>query len=79
VGRDHAGDVFHIARSAKDRMWRVEAILKLGRMRYNAARLADQQAATRALEELSDDADPVIRAAANAARNLTVQEYRMLG
>jgi hypothetical protein len=75
----HSGDVFHIARSAKDRMWRVEAILKLGRMRYNAARLADQQAATRALEELSDDADPVIRAAANAARNLTVQEYRMLG
>ena len=75
----HSGDVFHIARHAKERLWRVEAILKLGRMRFNAARLADQQAATRALEELSDDADPVIRAAANAARSLTIQQYRMLG
>ena len=75
----HSGDVFHIARSAKERMWRVEAILKLGRMRYNAARLADQQAATRALEQLSDDPDPVIRAAANAARNLSIEQYRMLG
>ena len=75
----HTGDVFHLARSAKDRVWRVEAILKLGRLRYNAARLADQQAATRALDQLIGDADPVIRAAANAARNLSIEQYRMLG
>jgi tetratricopeptide (TPR) repeat protein len=75
----HSGDVFHIARHAKERMWRVEAILKLGRMRYNAARLADQQAAERALDELRDDPDAVIRAAANAAKNLSIEQYRMLG
>jgi hypothetical protein len=75
----HSGDVFYIARNATERMWRVEAILKLGRLRYNAARVADQQAATRALEQLSDDRDPIVRAAANAARNLSIEQYRMLG
>ena len=75
----HSGDVFHAARHAKERMWRVEAILKLGRLRYNAARVADQQGANRLLERLGDDPDPVIRAAAHAAKNLSIERYRMLG
>ena len=79
VIEQHSGDVFHVARHAKERMWRVEAILKLGRMRYNAARVADQQGANRLLERLGDDPDPVIRAAAHAAKNLSIERYRMLG
>ena len=75
----HTGDVFHVARRSTERMWRVEAILKLGRLRYNAARVADQQAAGRVLQRLSDDPDPIIRDAAKSARELTIQDYRMLG
>jgi hypothetical protein len=75
----HTGDVFYIAEHAADRMWRVEAILKLGRLRFYAARIADQQAAERLLRRLSKDADPVIRAAAESARSLTIEGYRMPG
>lgn len=74
----HSGDVFYIARRGKERMWRVEAILKLGRLRFNAARIADQQAAARALQELGNDPDPVIQTAVAAARGLTIEQYRML-
>jgi hypothetical protein len=74
----HAGDVFYFARSAGDRMWRVEAILKIGRYRFNAGRIGDQRAALTLLEKLRDDPDPVIRAAAIASINLTEQQYRML-
>jgi hypothetical protein len=74
----HSGDVFHAARHAPERMWRVEAILKLGRLRFSAARLADQRGADRVLAELADDPDPVVRAAVDAARSLTLEEYRML-
>ena len=76
----HSGDLFYVAQDAQERMWRIEAILALGRLRFNAARLADQRAAERFLERLSQtDPDPLIRAAATAARKLTVEKYRMLG
>jgi tetratricopeptide (TPR) repeat protein len=74
----HAGDVFYFARHCPERMWRVEAILKLGRYRFNAERVGDQRGATKLLKQLSQDADPVIRAAADAALKLTAQEYRWL-
>jgi hypothetical protein len=80
VIEQHAGDIFHIARNAPERVWRVEAIFKLGRYRYNAGRVGDQRAASRALERLRDtDGDPIIRAAAKVARELTIEQYRMLG
>lgn len=74
----NAGDVFRFATKARERMFRVEAILKLGRYRYDAARQADQFAAPRFLRRLSRDPDPVIRAAATAAANLTIEQYRMI-
>jgi hypothetical protein len=74
----NAGDVFRFATKARERMFRVEAILKLGRYRFDAARQADQLAAPRFLRRLSDDSDPVIRAAASAAGKLTIEEYRMI-
>ena len=75
---EHAGDVFYFARHAPERMWRVEAILKIGRYRFNAGRVGDQRSAIRALDGLSKDHDPVIRAAAIAAQRLTIERYRML-
>jgi hypothetical protein len=78
VLEEHAGDVFYFAQHASERMWRVEAILKIGRYRFNAGRVGDQRAAMSALEKLSHDPDPTIRAATNAAENLTEQQYRML-
>jgi hypothetical protein len=83
----HAGDVFYFAEpraggGSFDRMWRVEAILALGRMRYfvgGEGRAGDQRAATQRLQTYLTDPDPVIREAANAALDLTLEEYRMLG
>jgi hypothetical protein len=74
----YAGDVFYFARHAPERMWRVEAIMKIGRYRYNAGRVGDQRSAIKVLKELSNDPDPVVRAAANEAQELTIEQYRML-
>jgi hypothetical protein len=67
----NAGDVAALATNAGDPMWRVEAILALGRARYTAARAGDQLGATRLIEALTSDSDPRIRLAATVAKNLT--------
>ena len=73
----HAGDVFVFAERARERVWRVEAVMQLGRLRFNAPTAGDQQEAARVLERLTNDADPAVREAAKRARALTVEEYRM--
>jgi hypothetical protein len=80
VVAEHAGDLFVIADSSPERMWRVEAILALGRLRYFAGasgRSVNQRAAMVRLRELQNDPDAVIRAAAKAAVALTAEEYRL--
>lgn len=74
----NAGDIFVFATSAKERMFRVEAIMKLGRYRFDAARNADQMAVPRYLRKLVNDPDPAVRCAAAAARDLTLEQYRMI-
>lgn len=74
----HGGDILYIARHAPERMWRVEAIRALGRMRFNPPRAADRRAAQKLLDHLMNDPDPVIRAAVEAARSLTIEQYRMM-
>jgi hypothetical protein len=74
----HAGDVLLLARSGKDPMWRAEAILKLGRMKFNAAKRGDQVAAGREIPKFLNDPDPTVRAAAKAADKMTIDEYRMM-
>lgn len=77
----HSGDYFYFAKHAKERVWRVEAILALGRLQYYVGengRAADQSGAKRTLRELAEDTDPVIRTAAIAARDLTLDQYRQL-
>lgn len=81
VIRSSIGDYFHFARYAKDRMWRVEAILALGRLQYfvgQNGRAADQTGARKELNELADDPDPLVRCAAKAARDLTIEQYRQI-
>jgi hypothetical protein len=74
----NAGDVVRFARMANERMFRIEAILKLGRYRYNSGRAADQLAAPRLLKSLEADPDPSIQTAARAAQALTIEQYRMI-
>lgn len=77
---EHAGDIFEIARKHPERMWRVEAVLKLGRYKYMAGRASDQRGAIRYLKNAADNPalDSAVRIAATAGRDLTIEEYRML-
>jgi hypothetical protein len=79
VGR-HAGDVFELALHNPDRMWRAEALLKVGRMKFErGASASDQVWAKRLLSEpqrmgipdLTQDKDPAVKHAATIARDLT--------
>jgi hypothetical protein len=75
----HAGDVFVIAQKSSERMWRVEAIFALGRYRYSARRFRDRANAMNVLEELARaEPDPIVRQAAIAARDMTIEDFRML-
>lgn len=75
----HAGDMFYFAGpEQKEKMWRVESILKMGRMRFNLEGKADQIALDPELTRLSKDKDPVIAAAAQQAIDLTVEGYRSI-
>jgi hypothetical protein len=83
----HAGDVFELARRNPDRMWRVESILKVGRYKYQATRMGDQVGAKRMLsddptkygyEDWTKHEDPAVRTAAKAARELTIEQFRMI-
>ena len=79
VGRQ-SGDVFELAKRSKERMWRVEAMLALGRLRHFAGEggtAANQRAANAFLSDAARiETDPVIRAAAVRARDLTVEQHR---
>jgi hypothetical protein len=80
----YAGDIFAIAKDPSvERVWRVAAILHLGRYRWNVAddRKGDQVWAVRELRMLdnsldSRNRDPVILVAIQAALNLTVEQQR---
>ena len=81
VIEEHAGDVYRLATASREPVWRTEAILKLGRYRFNAGRRGDQLAAERTVKRLASDtaigAAPNL--AAKAARDLTSEQYKMLG
>jgi hypothetical protein len=73
------GDVYEVARKSGERMWRCEAMLALGRYRFNAGTRGDQKAAEKLLKrEAANQSDPAVRAAATAGRDLTVEQYRVL-
>lgn len=74
----YGGDVYALARRSPDPMWRTTAILAVGRMKFNTPSRGDQLAAPRELKGWVSDPDPTARAAAVAASNLTIEQYRML-
>jgi hypothetical protein len=74
----HAGDIFQFAAHAADRMIQVEAVLALGRLQYDAARSADQQAAAGYIRAAAASPDPAVQAAAAAAGGLTLEQYRTI-
>jgi hypothetical protein len=75
------GDVFELAKRSNERMWRVEAILALGRVRFfvgSSESAADQRAALAVVREIAaNDPDPIVKLAAEQARDLTLERYRM--
>ena len=75
----HPGDVRAIAASDKaDRLWRTEAILRLGVARFDASRPGDRQAAAELLNDLraSGTNDPVTDRAVTLAAELTLAGAR---
>lgn len=86
-GAPFAGDVFAAAKDVNvERPWRVEAILHLGHYRYNVTQSnrGDQIWAPRELENLDKsnnikNQDLAIKAAVQAAQNLTLEQQRMTG
>jgi hypothetical protein len=83
VGRT-GGDIFYIARHSKERLWQIEATLKLGRLKHDqgeGGRGADGRAAAITVKRMANDdaLDPAVRTAAQKAVDLTVEQHRMLG
>jgi hypothetical protein len=81
-GGKYAGDVFAVANNPSvDRVWRVEAILHIGRYRFNAAdgHRGDQLAADHELQQLEQNTGPdlVLHTAIRAAQHLTLEQQRM--
>jgi len=77
--KPHPGDVFNIVENDKDRAWRVQAVLAMGMLRYTASGRGDKKYNTGLLEEFTRDKDPLLAAAAKAARELTEPEFNLLG
>jgi hypothetical protein len=80
IGRT-GGDMFYIARNAKERMWRIEATLKMGWYRFNVGEEGHAPNARWALivaKRIAADAseDPAVRAAAAASRDWTIDDYQ---
>ncbi len=76
---EHFGDVLAVA-TMEDAatMWRVEALLRLGRYRHAADRAADRAAADRVVREVAEPAsDRRVRLAAEAAAGLTLDEVSL--
>lgn len=77
----HNGDIPVLATASKERVWRVEATLKLGRMKYDVGRTgtpADQRNARKLLRRLATDPDPAVACAAALGDALTLEDYRTL-
>lgn len=75
------GDYFYFAKLSKERAWRTEAILALGRLKFYVGqdgRAANQTGAMKELNQLVNDPDPIVKSAATAARDLTIEQYRMI-
>jgi len=74
----NAGDVFNLAQNSQERMWRIESIMMLGHLRYNAGQPGDQRGAESVLTKLAADGslEAPVATAVKAAQAMTIQEHR---
>lgn len=75
----YPGDVLNMAENEGDRAWKVQAILALGAMKYRAPSRGDKKALQSLIRQYLASEDPIIKAAAKCADEMTVQEYQGLG
>lgn len=73
------GDIYNVALHDGDRAWRVEAIATLGLLRYTTSRRGDRRYVDQLLARFRAGGDPLEAAAAEAAANLTREQFRALG
>jgi hypothetical protein len=71
----HAGDIIAFSRESHERMWKIEALITMGRFKIIAG-VGDRSAAARTIRLLASDPDPLIQAAAIAARDVTPETIR---
>lgn len=82
----YAGDIFAMAKkdgayANVDPMFRTEAVLHVGRYRFNSASTGDQLAARKTLTNMAEETDlpPNVKAAATAAHALTLSDFHKFG
>lgn len=73
------GDALRVAAGDKDRAWRIQGILQMGVLRFGAPQRGDQRALAKILDKYRNSSDPMEAAAAKAAAELTIEQYRQLG
>jgi hypothetical protein len=73
----HVGNLLYAIDHEEDRAWRMQAILALGIAKFTSARPGDMRLLRERILELCEDPDPFIRAAAEAARDMTMADFRM--
>ena len=71
------GEIFYVAENDADRAWRVRAILSLGILKFTSTG-ADRRYNKKLILKYMNDSDPMIAAAAEAARYLLMSEFNML-
>ena len=72
------GDLINIAQNDGDRMFRIEATLRLGIHKHGSIGRGNKRAVRRAIQQALQSDDPVLVEAAKAADAMTLQEKRRL-
>jgi len=72
-------DIFRVIEEDRDKACKVQAILALGITKYTASERSDIARIKKLIAKYAADPDPVIAAAAAAARDLTKEEFYQLG
>jgi hypothetical protein len=78
--RLEAGDLIHIAEDDQDRMWKVEATLMMGPMKFMQESIErNRRKIDELIQEHKNSSDPLVRAAAETADAFTREDARDFG
>lgn len=73
------GDIFNIIENDQDPCWRTQAILDLGVLKFTAQKRGDRKYLQKLTDRLLQSGNPMEKAAAQAARDLTLEQFNLLG